>query len=84
MNQQINIRLPSNLMNAAKDYAKLYGYKNVQDLTMEAIREKVFENAEIDFTVSDEEIELIEALVSMSIKQGKLHSKKDIMAKLTE
>lgn len=82
MNEQINLRLPKKLIIAANNYAKNYGFKNVQDLAAEALREKVFEESEFDESFSDKEIELIEKLTELSVKKGKLRSEKEIFAKL--
>ena len=40
MTKQINLKIPDNLFNAAKSYAENYGFRNVQELAAESIREK--------------------------------------------
>jgi hypothetical protein len=76
--QQINLRLPVNLINAAKNYAEHFGFKNVQELTAEALREKVMEESEFDETFSKEEILLIEELAKVSIKKGLLGTEEEL------
>jgi metal-responsive CopG/Arc/MetJ family transcriptional regulator len=41
MNTQINVRLPNNLLESAQEFAKDKGYKNVQELIKDALREKL-------------------------------------------
>jgi hypothetical protein len=76
--QQINLRLPTNLIAAAKNYAEHFGFKNVQELTTEALREKVMEKSEFDETFSEKEIELIEKLAEVSIKNGLLGTEEEL------
>jgi|TARA_B100001971_G_C17730881_1_gene305867 1,2-phenylacetyl-CoA epoxidase catalytic subunit len=40
--KQINLTLPTTLLDAAKDYMAAYSYKNIQELATEALREKIF------------------------------------------
>lgn len=40
---QINLRLPETLRKKAEKHVKERGYRNIQELTMEALREKVNE-----------------------------------------
>ena len=40
--EQINLKLSRELLEAAQSYAKNFGYRNVQELAAESIREKVF------------------------------------------
>jgi len=84
MSKQINLRLPDNLASAASSYARHYGFRNVQELATQALREKVMEESEYDETFSDKEIELFEALAELSIKTGQLHTKDEILAALRE
>jgi len=71
---QINIRLPSNLRKLAERYAKRHGYKNIQALAKEALREKIME----DKTFTDREIKLIEGIVEKSLSKRKLVSRKEL------
>lgn len=76
--QQINLRLPANLLAAARNYAEHFGFKNVQELTAEALREKVMEESEFDETFTKKEIELIEELAEISIKKGLLGTEEEL------
>ena len=80
--KQINLRLPENLVDAAQNYAEHFGFKNIQELTAEALREKVMEESEFDETFTEEEVKLIEKLAEISIEKGLLHSEKEIFEKL--
>ncbi len=84
MPKQINLRLPDNLVEAAMSYARHHGYRNVQELATQSLREKVMGESTYDETFSDKEIELFEALAELSIKTGQLHSKEEILAALRE
>lgn len=64
--EQINLKLSKNLAEAARKYAEIYGYRNIQELASESIREKVFEDNEFDETFSDKEIDLIDSLIDKS------------------
>jgi len=74
---QINLKLPDSLIDAATSYVKHYGYRNIQELATVAIREKVFDKNEYDETFSDEEIELIDELIATSLKHGDVHSEEE-------
>ncbi|MAF50841.1 MAG: hypothetical protein CMH64_02000 [Nanoarchaeota archaeon] len=82
--KQINLKLPDNLLKAAQRYVEHFGFRNIQDLATESIREKVFENSEYDNTFTEKEIELIEALIVHSIKNNKLSSEEELMKILRE
>ncbi|MFH1151864.1 MAG: hypothetical protein ABIJ14_03170 [Nanoarchaeota archaeon] len=79
--KQINLKLPENLLEAAQSYAKNFGFRNVQELTAESLREKVFEKNEFDETFTNKEIELIDELITLSIK-NKLFSTEEEMNKI--
>ncbi len=76
--KQINLKLPANLLEAAESYAKNFGYRNVQDLATESMREKVFAENEYDETFNEKEIELIDSLIEFSIKKGELVSEVEL------
>ncbi len=40
--RQINLTLPDSLLEAAVEFANIYGYKNIQDLAAEALRDKIY------------------------------------------
>ncbi|MEM0493502.1 MAG: hypothetical protein QXS02_06095 [Candidatus Thermoplasmatota archaeon] len=45
--KQISLTIPEKLLNASKEYSKEFGYRNVQELILELIRNKViFERIE--------------------------------------
>ncbi|HJH30051.1 MAG TPA: hypothetical protein C5S51_10250 [Methanosarcinaceae archaeon] len=78
-NPQINIRLPSKLQSATEQYVDSYGYRNIQEFILEAIRDKLFRDNKYDETFSGKEIDLIEKLLSVSIEKGKLKDRNDII-----
>ena len=80
--KQVNLTLPQNLLEKAEHYAKEYGFRNIQDLATEALREKVFED-EYDESFTEKEIELIDKLLSVSISKGKIKSEKELMKALS-
>ncbi len=81
-NTQINIRLPPKLQSAAEQYTENFGYRNIQDLILEAIRDKIFRDNKYDETFSTKEIDLIEKLLSVSIENGKIKDQNDIIKAL--
>ena len=48
---QINLRLPEELRKTAEKFAKSHGYKGVQELAKEALREKIFEKESLKETL---------------------------------
>ena len=80
--EQINLKLPKNLIDVAKKYVDNYGYRNIQELLAESIREKVFENNEFDETFEEKDIELIENLIDTSIKGKGIVSEQKLMKTL--
>jgi len=74
MSSQVNIRLPADIRKLAEQYAKRHGYKNIQELTKNALREKIME----DETFTDKEIKLIEVLIEKTLSKKKLVSKKEL------
>lgn len=81
MKPQTNLRLPKDLRKAAERYAKAHKYKNLQELATEAIREKVMKS-DYDGSFTEKEIELIDRLIDVSIKKGKLVSKEELFKAL--
>ncbi len=77
MKPQINIRLSEGLKRVAEKYAKVHRYKNLQELATMAIREKVMEK-DYDEGFTEKEIELIDRLIDISIRKGKLVSKEEL------
>ncbi len=76
--KQINLKLPEKLVKAAERYAENFGYRNIQELAAESIREKLFEKNMYDENFSKEEIELIDRLISSSIKRGRIVSEEEL------
>jgi len=66
--RQINIKISKQLAEAAERFVKTYGYRNIQELMAECMREKVFEESEFDETFTEKEIELIDALIVHTLK----------------
>ena len=65
--KQINLKISKNLLEAAESYAQQYGYRNLQELISESMREKIFEKNEFDESFSDKEIEIIDDLIELTI-----------------
>ncbi|MEK6844338.1 MAG: hypothetical protein AABX83_02825 [Nanoarchaeota archaeon] len=76
--KQINLKLPKNLIIAAERYVRAYGYRNVQELAMESMREKIFEENEFDESFSEKEINMIDSLIELSIKKKAIVSEEEI------
>ena|SRR3989338_8963861 len=76
--EQINLKLSRELLEAAQSYAKNFGYRNVQELAAESMREKVFEKNEFDESFSDKDIELVDSLIELSLKKGNLVSEEEL------
>lgn len=76
--KQINFKMPENLHFAAENYARNFGFRNVQELIAESLREKIFENKSYDDDFSDEEIFLIDSLVEKSIAKGDIISREEL------
>lgn len=53
--KQINLSLSESLRATAQEYANAYGYKNIQELAAEALREKIYS----DVILTKEELESI-------------------------
>jgi len=79
---QINVRLPVKLLSDAEQYVENYGYRNMQELILEAIRDKIFREKKYDETLSEREVELIEKLLTMSIEKGKIENNQAILKAL--
>ena len=82
--KQINLKLPKNLHEAAERYAKSFGYRNIQELATESMREKIFEKNEYDETFSEGEITLVDSLIEMSLKKKAFVSEEEIKKSLLE
>ncbi len=80
---QINLKLPEKLLKAAEDYADTYGYRNVQELVYQSVREKVLEKG-FDERFSEKEIDLIDEILEKSIKRKKLAGEEELRAALSK
>ena len=40
--KQINLKLPTNIAEAAERHVKEFGFRNIQDLILESMRDKIF------------------------------------------
>jgi hypothetical protein len=76
--KQINLKLPVRMIKEAKKYVEIYGYRSLQELAAEALREKIFEREEFDETFTEEEISLIDELIEKSIRKKKIKSEEDL------
>jgi hypothetical protein len=82
--KQINLKLPDNLFKNAQSYVENFGFRNIQELAAEAIREKIFEKNEFDENFSREEIDLIDSLISISVKKKEFVSEEELNRMLLE
>jgi len=81
---QINVKFPENFYHAAQSYADTYGYRNIQDLLYESLREKLYEKSDFDESFSKEEINLLESLVEKSLRKGRVVDEKTLKKALQE
>ena len=75
--KQLNLKMSKNLYNSAESFAESYGYRNVQDLVAESLREKIFEKNDFDESFSEKEIELVDKIIEKVIKSKKLVDAKE-------
>jgi len=68
---QVNLTLSDALLSAASDYTKKFGYRNVQDLATECLRQKVFEK-DYDEDFTEKEIALIEKFIDVTLSRPEL------------
>ena len=76
---RINLRLPVKLQSAAEQYVENYGYRNIQELILDAIRDKIFRENIFDETFSRKDVELIERLLEASIEKGEIKNHHNVM-----
>ncbi|MBU1197819.1 hypothetical protein KJ765_04905 [Candidatus Micrarchaeota archaeon] len=79
----MNLKFPRKLFKAARSYANTFGYRNLQDLIYDSVREKVFEKSQFDETLSDIEIALIDHILETSIARKQLASEEELKAALS-
>lgn len=80
--KQINLKLPLNLLEAADSYAKNFGFRNIQELATESIRQKVFEDNDFDETFTEKEIDLIDNIIEKTVKNKKFVSEEELFRSL--
>ncbi len=76
--KQLNVKISKNLLEAAKSYSELYGYRNIQELIAESMREKIFEKNEYDETFTSEEIDLIDKILEANIKNNSFGTEEEL------
>ncbi|MDD4878517.1 MAG: hypothetical protein PHO02_05780 [Candidatus Nanoarchaeia archaeon] len=77
MNAQINLRLPENMLVAAKSYAEKHGFGTLQELLKETLREKLFEPS-----LSKQELALVKQLAETSMKKNLFGTEEELFRKL--
>ena len=80
--KQINLKIPLSLFKAAQRYVENFGFRNIQDLTTESMREKIFERNEYDENFSPEEVNLVDELIKASLKKNKVISEAELIRAL--
>jgi len=70
--KQINLTLPENLVKSAEEYSKKFGFRNIQELATESMREKIFFQKEYDEELTPKEIEIIDKFIGKTLKNKKL------------
>jgi len=80
--KQVNVKMSSNLYDSAESFAESYGYRNVQDLIAESLREKIFEKSDFDESFSEKEIELIDRLIQKSLEKKDFVDEKELLKAL--
>ncbi len=72
METQISLKMPPKLYSAAEKYLDKYGYRNIQELVYESVREKVFGKQQDDDELTEGEIKLIDDIISKVLKKRRL------------
>ena len=75
---QINLILPKTLFKKAEEYAYTYGFRNIQDLAIDALRDKVFFKRDYDDSFSDKEISLIDKVIETGLSKGLVGTEADL------
>ncbi len=76
--KQINLKISEKLFNAAKKYVESYGFRNIQELAAESIREKIFEKSRYDEAITKKEIAIIDKLIEASVRKKKFVSEREL------
>lgn len=82
--EQINLKLPKDFLVLARRYAENYGYRSVQELIADVMRQKIFVENRFDEDFSDKEIGLIDTLIEKSLKKGKIGDENELNKLLRE
>ena len=80
MGTQINLRMSDELLEQSREYAKIHGFGNVQELIKESLREKVFEKS----IISKEELLLVKKLAEVSKKNNLFGTEEELFNKLRQ
>jgi Arc/MetJ-type ribon-helix-helix transcriptional regulator len=78
MNTQVNVRLPSRLLDSAQAYADERGFGSVQELIKETLRERLFEQP--DLTAA--ELRLVRRLAKASDERRLYGTEKALFKRL--
>ena len=70
--KQVNLTLPKTMVKAAEEYAKRFGFRNIQELAAESMREKIFFQKEYDEELTPKEVEIIDTFIDKTLKNKKL------------
>jgi Arc/MetJ-type ribon-helix-helix transcriptional regulator len=76
MSSQINLKLSSKMLAAAKLATSKGGFESIQDFIRATLREKLFERG-YDNSFTEKEIKLIDELIDKSLKRGKFVSEEE-------
>ena len=79
---QVNLKFPEPLYRAASKFARSNGYRNVQDVVYESVREKVNGKRRYDESFTEREIALIEKIAETSLRKGLIVGEKEIRSAL--
>ncbi len=80
--KQLNLKMSKNLFDSAESFAQNYGYRNIQELAMDSLREKIFEKSDFDENFSEKEIGLIDSLIESGIRKKHVVSEKKLFKAL--
>ncbi|MBU0979960.1 MAG: ribbon-helix-helix domain-containing protein [Nanoarchaeota archaeon] len=78
MNAQINLRLPENLLTAARSYSEDNGYGSIQEFIKDAVREKLFDSSDISKAELKAIRRLIKATGDKSLFRTEEHFKRKL------
>ena len=82
--KQVNFKMPVRLHSAAESYAQNFGFRNIQELMSTSIREKIFDKNEYDETFNENEIKLVDNLITNIIENKDFSSEEEMNKILLE